>query len=185
MITAAAAQAQSLLRDTSHFQWYVIPFLLVVIQAFGEQIAEKRWSVVLGAAAFWLMDWFNEIVNGLVFHFSGYAPIWATPGSSALVLLIGLNIEITFMFALMGLFAMRTLPADTRQKILGLARLERRQPLADLAARLHALLPGRLLGARHEDREAQGRRGRPPGRPDRSGAGRVRLRPGLDLKTGS
>ncbi|MBV8468476.1 MAG: hypothetical protein JOY60_01250 [Burkholderiaceae bacterium] len=120
MITAAAAQAQSLLRDTSHFQWYVIPFLLVVIQAFGEQIAEKRWSVVLGAAAFWLMDWFNEIVNGLVFHFSGYAPIWATPGSSALVLLIGLNIEITFMFALMGLFAMRTLPADTRQKILGL-----------------------------------------------------------------
>lgn len=120
MITASAAQAQSLLRDTSHFQWYVIPLLLVVIQAFGEQIAEQRWSVVLGAVAFWLMDWFNEIINGLVFHFSGYAPIWGTPGSSALVLLIGLNIEITFMFALMGLFAMRTLPAERSLKILGL-----------------------------------------------------------------
>ncbi|MBV1775294.1 hypothetical protein KSF73_06160 [Burkholderiaceae bacterium DAT-1] len=120
MIAASAAQAQALLRDTSHFQWFVIPILLLVIHAYGEQIAERRWHVVLAGLAFWLMDWINEIANGLVFHFSGFAPLWGTPGSSSLVILIGLNIEITFMFAIMGLFAVRTLPADRQLKILGI-----------------------------------------------------------------
>jgi len=119
MIAASAAKAQALLRDPSHFQWYLIPLLLLVIYAYGEQAAEKRWNVVLGGLTFWLMDWINEIWNGLLFHFSGFAPAWGAPGSSAYVILIGLNVEITFMFAIMGLFAMRTLPADRKLKILG------------------------------------------------------------------
>lgn len=119
MIPASAAQAWSLVRDSSHFSWYVIPLLLFVIHAYGEQAAAKRWSVVLAGLAFWLMDWVNEIWNGLLFHFSGFAPAWATPGGSAYVMLIGLNIEISFMFAIMGLYAVRTLPADRKLKILG------------------------------------------------------------------
>ncbi|MDN3577714.1 hypothetical protein QWZ03_13115 [Chitinimonas viridis] len=120
MIAPSAAQAQALLRDPSHFQWYVIPLLLLVIHAYGEQAAEKRWSVVLGGIAFWLMDWINEIWNGLLLHFSGYAPAWATPGGSAYVILVGLNIEICLMFAIMGLYAVRTLPADRSLKLLGI-----------------------------------------------------------------
>jgi hypothetical protein len=120
MIAASAAQAQALVRDSSHFQWYVIPLLLLVIHAYGEQAAEKRWSVVLAGIAFWLMDWINEIWNGLLFHFSGFAPAWGTPGGSAYVILIGLNIEITFMFAIMGLYAVRLLPADRSLKIMGI-----------------------------------------------------------------
>jgi hypothetical protein len=120
MIAISAAQAQALVRDSSHFQWYVIPFLLFVVYAYTEQAAAKRWSVVLGGIAFWLMDWINEIGNGLLFHFSGFAPAWGTPGSSAYVILIGLNIEITFMFAIMGLVAVRMLPADPKLKILGI-----------------------------------------------------------------
>lgn len=120
MIAASAAQAQALVRDASHFQWYVIPLLLLVIHAYGEQAAEKRWNVVLAGLSFWLMDWVNEIWNGLLFHFSGFAPAWATPGGSAYVILIGLNIEITFMFAIMGLYAVRMLPTDRHLKILGL-----------------------------------------------------------------
>jgi hypothetical protein len=120
MIATSAAQAQALLRDSSHFQWFVIPLLLLVVHAYGEQAAAKRWSVVLGGIAFWLMDWVNEIWNGLIFHFSGFAPAWSTPGSSAYVILIGLNIEICFMFAIMGLFAVRMLPADRSFKLLGI-----------------------------------------------------------------
>ena len=120
MLASSAVQAQALVRDPSHFQWYVIPLLLLVIYAYVEQAAEKRWSVVLGGLAFWLMDWINEIWNGLLFHFSGFAPAWGTPGASAYVILIGLNIEITFMFAIMGLFAVRMLPADSNLKILGI-----------------------------------------------------------------
>lgn len=119
MIAASAAKAQALLRDPAHFQWYVIPLLLLVLYAYSEQAAEKRWGVVLGGLTFWLMDWINEIWNGLLFHFSGFAPAWGTPGGSAYVILIGLNIEITFMFAIMGLFAMRMLPPDRELKILG------------------------------------------------------------------
>ncbi|GAB3255162.1 hypothetical protein [Chitinimonas naiadis] len=120
MIAPSAAQAHALLRDPSHFQWHVIPILLLVIHAYGEQAAARRWSVVLGGIAFWLMDWVNEIGNGLLFHFTGYAPAWGTPGGSAYVILIGLNIEISFMFAIMGLFAVRALPADRQLKILGI-----------------------------------------------------------------
>lgn len=120
MIAPYAAQAHALVRDPTHFQWYVIPLLLLVLHAYGEQAAEKRWNVLLGASAFWLMDGVNEIWNGLLFHFSGYAPAWSTPGESAYVLLIGLNIEISLMFAVMGLFAMRMLPAERKLKLLGM-----------------------------------------------------------------
>ncbi|NNM51725.1 MAG: hypothetical protein HKM02_05810 [Pseudomonadales bacterium] len=120
MMAASAAQAQAVLRDPSHFQWYVIPLLLLVLHAYGEQVAEKRWSVVLGGLAFWLMDWVNEIWNGLLFHFSHYAPAWGTPGASAYVILIGLNVEITLMFAIMGLLAVRALPHDSQLKIFGI-----------------------------------------------------------------
>jgi hypothetical protein len=117
----SAAAALELLRDSAQFNWIIIPLLLVVIYLYGEQIAERRWNVVLGAAAFWLMDWINEIWNALIFHYNGYAPAWATPGGdSAYVILIGLNIEICFMFAVMGLYAMRQLPVDRSLRILGL-----------------------------------------------------------------
>lgn len=119
-MTPSAAQAQALLRDASHFQWYVIPLLLIVLYLYAEQVAQRRWAVVLGALAFWLMDWINEIWNGLLFHFTQFAPAWGTPGASAYVILIGLNIEISFMFAVMGLYAVRLLPADPRLRIMGI-----------------------------------------------------------------
>lgn len=120
MIPLSAAQAQVLVRDPSHFQWYVIPLLLIVIYLYGEHAAARRWNVVLAGVAFWLMDWINEIWNGLLFHFFGFAPAWSTPGGSAYVILIGLNIEITFMFAVMGLYAVRTLPANRDMKLFGI-----------------------------------------------------------------
>jgi len=121
MMTPSAAQSQLLVRDASHFHWYAIPLLLIVVYAYAEQAAEQRWNVVLAGAAFWLMDWINEICNGLVLHFSGFAPVWGTPnGNSAYVILVGLNVEISFMFAIMGLASVRMLPPDPRLKILGI-----------------------------------------------------------------
>src|SRR6185436_14527837 len=101
-------------------QWYVIPLGVLVVYVYGEQIASGRRSVVLGALAFWCMDWLNEILNGLVFHFSRFAPIWSTPHGSAFVILIGLNFEIAVMFAISGVAAMRMLPEDRNARWLGL-----------------------------------------------------------------
>jgi hypothetical protein len=66
------------------------------------------------------MDWFNEIWNSLVFHFTQYAPVWGAPGKTAYLILIGLNIEICFMFAIAGITFAKMLPPDRKARILGL-----------------------------------------------------------------
>jgi len=120
MITESARQAQAILRDPSHFQWYVIPLLLIVLYIYSVEVERRNWNVLFGGLALWGMDWFNEIWNGIFFHISRYAPVWGTPGATAYNLLIGLNIEITMMFAVMGIFACKMLPQDKSLKILGI-----------------------------------------------------------------
>lgn len=121
MIAESALQAQTLLRDTSHFSWYVIPMLIIVFYVYFQEAERGNWSRILAALAFWGMDWFNEIWNSLVFHFSEFAPIWAAPGGdTAYLILIGLNIEISFMFAITGIAATLAIPKDKHAKILGL-----------------------------------------------------------------
>jgi len=120
MPTESAAQALSILRDGSQFQWYVIPLFALVVYVYAVEIERQNWSLVFAGLAFWGMDWFNEIWNGLVFHFTGYAPVWGTPGDTAYEILIGLNIEITFMFAIAGIAFAKMLPPDKRLKILGI-----------------------------------------------------------------
>ena len=119
MPTDSAQQALSILRDGSQFQWHVIPLLLLVLYVYANEIERRNWNVVFAGLALFGMDWFNEIWNALVFHFTQYAPVWAAPADSAFVLLIGLNIEISFNFAIMGIVVAKTLPADPATRILG------------------------------------------------------------------
>lgn len=119
-MSESARQALSNLRDPSGFEWYVIPLLLVVIYIYNVEIGKRNWSAVFAGLALWGVDWFNEIWNSLIFHFSGYAPCWAAPGKTAYLILIGLNIEICMMFAIMGVAAVQALPKDPAMKIMGL-----------------------------------------------------------------
>jgi hypothetical protein len=119
-MTESASQALSILRDGSHFQWYVITLLAFVFYVYTVEVQKRNWSLVLAGLAFWGMDWFNEIWNGLVFHFTTYAPVWGAPGKTAYLILIGLNIEITFMFAVSGIIWTKMLLPDRKAKILGL-----------------------------------------------------------------
>lgn len=120
MISEAAAHSLPLLRNASHFSWSMIPLFLLVLYVYFQEIEHRRWERVLAALAFWGMDWFNEIWNGLVFHFSGFAPVWGVAGDTSYLILMGLNIEITFMFAITGIVATMGLPADARLKWLGI-----------------------------------------------------------------
>ena len=119
-MTESARQALEQLRDASNLQWYVIPLFAFVVYVYACEVEKKNWNLVFAGLAYWGMDWFNEIWNGLVFHFSGYAPVWGTPGKSAYVILIGLNIEICFMFAIAGIVFAKMLPPDKKLKILGI-----------------------------------------------------------------
>ncbi|HEY44065.1 MAG TPA: hypothetical protein G4O11_08800 [Anaerolineae bacterium] len=120
MPTESALEALKILRDGSLFQWYVIPLFALVVYVYAVEVERRNWDMLFAGLAFWGMDWFNEIWNGLVFHFTQYAPVWGVPGKTAYLILIGLNIEICFMFAIAGVGFAKLLPKDKRMKILGL-----------------------------------------------------------------
>ena len=119
-MTESAAKALAILRDGSLFQWYVIPLLAFAFYVYNVEVEKRNWNLALAGLAFWGMDWFNEIWNALVFHFTGTAPVWAAPGKTAYLILIGLNIEIMFMFAVAGIVWGKMLLPDRKAKILGL-----------------------------------------------------------------
>lgn len=119
-MTESASQALAILRDGSQFQWYVIALLAFVFYVYTVEVEKRNWSLVLAGLSFWGMDWFNEIWNGLVMHFTGYAPVWGAPGKTAYLILVGLNIEIMFMFAVSGIIWTKMLLPDKKAKILGL-----------------------------------------------------------------
>jgi hypothetical protein len=120
MPTESASQALSILRDGSQFQWYVIPLFALVVYVYAVEMERQNWSLIFAGLAFWGMDWFNEIWNGLAFHFTNYAPVWGAPGKTAYLILIGLNIEICFMFFISGIVWSKMLPRDKRLKIAGI-----------------------------------------------------------------
>jgi len=119
MPTPAAQEALGILRDGSQFQWYVIPLLAFVTYVYAHEVEARNWKAVFAGLAFWGMDWFNEVWNALVLHFTGHAPVWGAPGQTAYLILIGLNIEICLMFAVAGVVFVKLLPRDKASKILG------------------------------------------------------------------
>jgi hypothetical protein len=119
-MTESAKQALAILRDGSQFQWYVIPLLAFVFYVYTVEAEKRNWNLMLAGLAFWGMDWFNEIWNALVLRFTGYAPVWGAPGKTAYLILVGLNIEIMFMFAVSGLIWSKMLLPRKEDKILGL-----------------------------------------------------------------
>ena len=119
-MTDAARQSLAVLRDASQFQWYIIPIFVIVFYIYAVEIERRNWGLVLAGLAFWGMDWFNEVWNGLVLHFTGYSACWTTPGKSAYVIFTGLNLEITLMFAVLGIACIKMLPKERTTRVLGL-----------------------------------------------------------------
>jgi len=108
-----------MLRDASHFSWTIVPLFVIVIYLYFRQAELRNWSRILAALALWGMDWFNEIWNALVNHFF-HAPVWGIGHDSSWLILIGLNIEIVLMFAVLGLASTLLLPADRHARIFGI-----------------------------------------------------------------
>lgn len=113
-------QALHALRDPTAFSWTTIPLLGFVIYVYAVEIERRNWGMVLAGLAFWLMDWVNEIVNALVLHFTGYAPIWTATGRTSFQVLIGLNIEISLLFFIAGIAFCKQLPPDPKTRVLGI-----------------------------------------------------------------
>jgi hypothetical protein len=118
-VTDFTRQAQALLRDPSHFAWYVVALIAIAFYVYAVEVERRRFDIVLAGIALWLMDWLNEIANSLVLHFSDRAALWTVTGNTAYLILIGLTIEISFMFLIGGVVFAKTLPPDPRTRWLG------------------------------------------------------------------
>lgn len=113
-------QAQDLVRDPTQFKWYAVALLAIVFVIYANEVERGRLDIVAAGLAVWLADWFNEIVNSVILELSDRAPLWATTGPTAYQFLVGLNVEISFMFALGGIVYAKFLPADRHARILGM-----------------------------------------------------------------
>jgi hypothetical protein len=124
MIAGAVPQftreAEHLLRAPGRFEWSTVTLLALVVYVYAVEVQRENWNAILAGLAFWLMDWFNEIVNALVLHFDGHAALWTVTGTSSFVILIGLTVEISLFFAINGIIFTKLLPADRSARILGL-----------------------------------------------------------------
>ncbi len=115
----ATQQALSILRSGQPFQWYVITLLAVVVYVYFNEAAKRNWRGIAAGLSLYAVHWFFEIINALIQHFTGHA-LWTVPTGTAFLLLVGVGVELSFMFAIAGLVFSKILPADPKLQILGI-----------------------------------------------------------------
>jgi hypothetical protein len=102
-MSASALAATRALRDASHFQWYLVPLFAFVVYFYCSEAAERRWNIIVAGLAYWSIEWIGEVINALILHFSGYAPLWGEPGPTSYLIMVGINAETALMFTVFGL----------------------------------------------------------------------------------
>jgi len=122
-VTQATIQALQGLRDLSMIKWYVIPLLAIVFYIYTREMKEARtsgnWNAIFAGLTIFGVDFFNETWNGWVMHLTQRSAVWTTPGDTALRTMVGWNIEIMFMFSILGIIFYHTLTGKNI-KILGI-----------------------------------------------------------------
>lgn len=111
--------ALAILRTGENFQWYVIALLALIVYVYANEVSKGNWRGVAAGLALYMIHWLVEIVNGLVQHFSGHA-LWTVPTGTSLLLLVGVGIELSFMFSIAGLVLSKLLPSDPKARMMGL-----------------------------------------------------------------
>ena len=123
-MTEATIEALDGLRDLSTLEWYVVSLLGIVAYIYTKEIKEARktgdWNPILCGLTIFGMVLFNETWNGWVLILSGHSALWTAPGDTALRTMVGGNIEIWFMFTIIGMVFYNTLSEGRNKKILGL-----------------------------------------------------------------
>jgi len=123
-MTEASIRALDGLRDLTTLEWYVIPLLAVVFYVYVREINVARkggdWNAVFAGLTVFGIDFFNETWNGWILAIGGRSAFWTTPGHTALRTMVGWNIEIMFMFLLLGIVYYHTLSETGNKRIFGL-----------------------------------------------------------------
>jgi hypothetical protein len=118
--TDATREAERILRDSGQFKWYAVFLFVAVFYFYAVEVERRRFDIIAAGLAVWFADWINEVLNAVLFHLDHEAPLWVATGSTAYQILIGLNFEISMMFAFYGIVFAKSLPPDRSQRVLGL-----------------------------------------------------------------
>jgi len=102
----------------------VVPLLALLFYIYVEEIRDARrtgnWDAVIAGATLFGADFVNESINGWIFSISGYSALWLAPGPTALRTTVGWNVEIMFMFAIVGIIYCKSVDEDRTAKVFGL-----------------------------------------------------------------
>lgn len=96
-------------RSTEYFNWTTIFFLAVVVFVYWYLAYQKDYKCIIAGLSLYLVHWLCEIYNALIGAIFGY-PLWSvTNDSTSYILLIGVSVELSFMFSLAGIVAYKML----------------------------------------------------------------------------
>lgn len=118
--TDFTVRALDQVRNPNTLDWSLVVLIALVSYIYTVEVEARRWPVIFAGIGFFLMDVFNETINGLVLHLTDHAAIWTTTSETVYQPLIGLNVEIMFVFSIAGVAFARALPQDPKLKILGI-----------------------------------------------------------------
>ena len=107
------------LRKLDNLDWSLVVFLAFVLYVYFTSLEQKKYNQLAAGLALYAVHWFVEIVNALIQHIWGHA-LWTASGGTSFLILVGVGIEISFMFSVAGIIMSKLLPADKKMKILGI-----------------------------------------------------------------
>jgi len=119
-LKAAADAAKAAIRSSDNFHWTFIALLAFVVYVYANEIKNKNYKAVAAGLSLYMVHWLYEIANAVICYASGYALWTVSPGSTSLILLIGVSWELSMMFSIAGLAMYKLLPEDPKKKILGI-----------------------------------------------------------------
>ena len=126
-MTEATLQALDGLRDLSMVKWYVIPLMAIVFYIYTKEIKLARqsgdWGAIYAGATVFGLDFLNETINGWVMVLSGRSALWTAPGDTALRTMVGWNIEIMFMFSILGILFYHALSQQKDRRYFGIPEM--------------------------------------------------------------
>ncbi len=112
-------QTMENLRKLDNLNWMVVICLAFVLYVYMTAIEHKKWNQIAAGLALYGVHWFVEILNAVIQKFFGHA-LWTASGGTSFLILVGVGIEISFMFSVAGLILSKILPEDRTMKILGI-----------------------------------------------------------------
>lgn len=119
-MTPETLDALAALRRGDHFEWYLVNLIAFVVYVYAAAARRGEWDKVALGLGFWALEFLWEMANALVLHFTGRAALWTIAQKSVFLIYVGLNIEISLMFAVVPMVLFYLLPKDPTLRLLGL-----------------------------------------------------------------